>query len=186
MLEEIGHILARLPRLHHLYPDNEIFKSAVTEIYRAIFDFCIKAKHVFRTAKTHFCGLKSMKVAVGFTTALRLVWKPFIVQFGAIKTQISKKVSIIDAEADLAEWELASTERRLDDARWTKQEASQRLIAECIDGESMVKVNDRLSPVRARRPHGRFEAKACGEWRRGFCRAKPSKRGCVMTTLSSG
>jgi hypothetical protein len=147
MLESMGLILARLPRLPHLYPDNATLKEAVVNIYQDIFDFCVKAKHVFRTGKTHFCGIKTFKSAVGFTTALRLVWKPFKVQFGDIKDRIARNVETIDAEADLAERELANKERRLDDARWSRSEASQRLLAEYIDGESMIQVNGWLAPV---------------------------------------
>ncbi|KAK0636779.1 ankyrin repeat-containing domain protein [Bombardia bombarda] len=147
MLEDIGNILGRLPRYPHLYPDNDKLKTTMVEIYRSIFDFCTRARRVFRVGKEKSHGIKRFTNAVSFATALRVLWKPFSVEFGGIKDRIAKSVQVIEAEADVAERELANKERRRDDVRWSTVDKSQRLLAEFIDDEGAAKVNAWLSPV---------------------------------------
>ena len=153
MLEDIGHLLSRLPRYPELYPDNEKLKQAIASIYASIFDFCFKAKHVFRAGKGKNGAIKKISNAVSLATAIRLLWKPFNVQFGAIKTEIANSVAIIETEADLAEKEMAQKERRLNDRRWSNTERVHRILAEYIDDESVAKVNAWLSPVNVRTNH---------------------------------
>ncbi|KAF2108794.1 ankyrin repeat-containing domain protein [Lophiotrema nucula] len=147
MLEEIGNILLRLPRAMRLYPDNKHLQKAVLAIYQDIFEFTSRARDVSRVGKNRSHWLFSMKHVVGFVATLRLVWKPFDVQFGAIKKRILKNVGDIETGADIAEKELAQQERQKDNVRWSKAEASQRMLADFIDEQSVVKVNEWLSPA---------------------------------------
>src|SRR4051812_28737936 len=126
MLEEIGSLLKRLPRALRLYPDNDILQTAAMAIYKDIFDFATRAKHVFRVGKSRCQGIIALRNAVNLVSALRLVWKPFDVQFGDIKARIAKNVTAIENEADMAEKELAKVERSKDSMRWSGAEASQR------------------------------------------------------------
>ncbi|KAK3943389.1 ankyrin repeat-containing domain protein [Diplogelasinospora grovesii] len=153
MLEEVGTVLSRLPRYPHLYPDNDNLRQAMVDIYQAIFELVTKARHVFRVGKQRSHGIKMFTNAVGLATALRVLWKPFHVQFGGIKDRISKRVQAIEAEADVAEKELANKERHQDDVRWGKAEQSQRLLAEFIDDQSVSKVNAWLAPVNVAANH---------------------------------
>ncbi|KAK0666772.1 ankyrin repeat-containing domain protein [Cercophora samala] len=153
MLENIGTILSRLERYPTLYPDNENIKAPMVDIYIAIFEFCAQAKHVFRVGKEKCQGLKRLTHAVGLATALRVLWKPFTVDFDGIKNRISKNVEAVESEAGLAEKELASKERTLSGERWAKAERSQRLIANYIDAESTAKVHEWLAPVNVATNH---------------------------------
>jgi hypothetical protein len=152
-MEEIGHILNRLPRYPHLYPDNPKLKASLVDIYQAIFDFCTRARRVFRLGKSKSSGLKRFSNAVALATAIRLIWKPFSVQFSGIKERLAKNVSALETEADVAEKELASKERRRDDERWTKAEQTSRAVAEFIDDQSIAKVNAWLSPANVAANH---------------------------------
>jgi hypothetical protein len=51
------------------------------------------------------------------TAALRLLWKPFEIQFGEIRENITKSVANIEIEAELAEKELVHDNRARDDNR---------------------------------------------------------------------
>ncbi|KAK4194345.1 ankyrin repeat-containing domain protein [Triangularia verruculosa] len=153
MLENIGTILSRLERYPTLYPDNENIKAPMVDIYIAIFDLCAKAKHVFRVGKEKCKGIKRLTQAVGLATALRVLWKPFSVDFDGIKTRIAKNVEAVESEAGLAEKELASKERTLASERWAKAERSQTLIANYIDAESTAKVHEWLAPVNVATNH---------------------------------
>lgn len=153
MLEDLGGILNRLPRCLRLYPDNLKLQNSVIAIYKDMFEFSTKAKNIFRVGKKRSHGILSMKHAVGFAAAFKIIWKPFDVQFGDIRDRITKNVTAIETEADVAEKELANQERRKDDVRWSKAEASQRLLAEFIDDQSMAKVNEWLSPANVATNH---------------------------------
>ncbi len=153
MIEEMGQILGRLPRCLRLYPDNKILQDAVVVIYRAIFDFCAKARHVFRLGKSRSHGIKSLKNVVGFASALRVVWKPFNVQFGDIKERMARSVSAIEAEADVAEKELANDERKKNNERWSSTGRTQQMLAEFIDEQSIAKANEWLSPANVTANH---------------------------------
>lgn len=124
MLQDIGETLKMIPRNFRLYPDNKSLQESVKTIFENIFDFSVKAKHVFRTCKSKSSGRSSLSVIVSLTAALRLLWKPFEVQFGTIKANIANSVTAIEVEADLAEKELVHDSRTEDDERWTKAESS--------------------------------------------------------------
>jgi hypothetical protein len=153
MVGDIGRILNHLPRYAHLYPENKNLGEAMITIYRAIFDFCFEAKHVFRVGKQKSCGMKSIRDVVSLTSVIRLLWKPFSVQFGGIKGRIEKAVAMIDAEADLAERELAKQERQKDEDRWNKAEASQQRLGSFLDLENMEKLDAWLSSANVRTNH---------------------------------
>ncbi|KAK0726550.1 ankyrin repeat-containing domain protein [Apiosordaria backusii] len=153
MLENIGTILSRLERYPTLYPDNDNIKEPMVDIYKAIFELCAKAKHVFRVGKDKCHGIKRLMQAVGLATALRVLWKPFSVDFDGIKDRISKNVEAVECEAGLAEKELASKERTLACDRWAKAERSQILIANYIDAESTAKLHEWLAPANVATNH---------------------------------
>ncbi|CAP62321.1 uncharacterized protein PODANS_0_150 [Podospora anserina S mat+] len=153
MLENIGTILSRLERYPTLYPDNENIKAPMVDIYIAIFEFCVRAKQIFRVGKEKCQGIKRLTQAVGLATALRVLWKPFSVDFDGIKDRISKNVEAVESEAGLAEKELASKERTLAGERWAKAERSQRLIANYVDAESTAKVHEWLAPANVATNH---------------------------------
>jgi hypothetical protein len=46
MLEEIGYILSCLRRYPRLYPDNQILRESMVEIFQAIIQFCTRARDV--------------------------------------------------------------------------------------------------------------------------------------------
>ncbi|KAF2711303.1 ankyrin [Pleomassaria siparia CBS 279.74] len=150
-VEQYGHALDvfanRIPRCLRLYPENTRLQQAVSSVFKDMFEFATKAKKVFRVGKERSRGILSMKHAVGFATSLRILWHPFDVEFGSIKERIATSVVAIETEADVAEKELANQERRRDHVRWSQAEASQRVLAEFIDDQSMAKVNEWLSPA---------------------------------------
>ncbi|KAK4176463.1 ankyrin repeat-containing domain protein [Triangularia setosa] len=153
MLENIGTTLSRLERYPMLYPDNDNIKAPMVDIYIAIFELCGKARHVFRVGKDKCQGIKRLTQAVGLATALRVLWKPFSVDFDGIKARISKNVEAVESEAELAEREVASKERTLSGDRWAKAERSQMLTANYIDAESAAKVHEWLAPVNVATNH---------------------------------
>ena len=103
MLENIGLVLTRLPRFPELYPDNAEIKTRMVDIYDAVLEFCANAIHVFRVGKDKSRGTRKLANAVSFATALRVLWKPFSVDFDGIRDRIAKNVDSIKAEADMAE-----------------------------------------------------------------------------------
>lgn len=153
MLENIGLVLTRLPRFPALYPDNAEIKSRMVDIHDAIFEFCAKARHVFRVGKDKSRGFRKFNNAVSFATALRVLWKPFSVDFDGIRDRIAKNVDSIEAEADMAEKEIAGQERRTDQTRWAAAESSQRLLADFLDDQSISLVNNWLAPVNVEANH---------------------------------
>jgi hypothetical protein len=153
MLEEMGSLLTRLPRYPCLYADSEKLKECIVAIYKDIFDFCKRARDVFRLGKSRCHGMLSFKNAVSFASAIRLLWKPFSVQFGDIKGSIEKSVTAFTQEVDILEREAASGARSKDDHRWAKAEETQRILTEYIDSQSVTKVNEWLSPVNVAANH---------------------------------
>jgi len=147
MLENIGLVLTRLPRFPDLYPDNANIKTYMADIYDTIFEFCAKARRIFRLGKDKSHGIRKLTNAVSFATALRLLWKPFSVDFDAIKDRIAKNVASIEAEAEISEKEIASRERRSDQSRWAAAERTQRLLVDFLDDRSTALVNNWLAPV---------------------------------------
>jgi ankyrin repeat protein len=153
MLQDIGETLKRIPRNLRLYPDNQNLHSSVKIIFENIFEFSTKAKHVFRMGRSKTNGRKSMNIVVSLTASLKLLWKPFEVQFGEIRDNIAKSVTDIETEAELAEKELVHDNRTKDDNRWSKAEASQQLLSEFIDHQSWSKVVEWLSPANVTTNH---------------------------------
>jgi hypothetical protein len=82
----------------------------MVEIFQAMFDFLTKAAAVFRVGQQRSQGIRSIG-SVGFSAAIKIIWKPFKVQFGDIIDRISRCIEDIEAEVDIAEKELASEER---------------------------------------------------------------------------
>lgn len=154
MIENIGLVLTRLPHFPALYPDNAEIKVRMVDIHDAIFEFCAKARHVFRVGKNKSRGIRKFtNNAVSFATALRVLWKPFSVDFGGIRDRIAKNVDSIEAEADVAEKEVAGQERRTDQTRWAAAERSQRLLADFLNDQSVSLVNNWLAPVNVEANH---------------------------------
>jgi len=153
MLENIGLVFTRLPRLPELYPDNAEIETRMVDIYDTILEFCAKAIHVFRVGKDKSLGIRKLANAVSFATALRVLWKPFSVDFDGIRDRIAKNVDSIKAEADMAEKEIAGQERRTDQARWAAAERSQQLLADFLDDQSISLVNHWLATVNIEANH---------------------------------
>ncbi|KAK3390052.1 ankyrin repeat-containing domain protein [Podospora didyma] len=172
MLADIGTVLTRLPRYPHLYPGNDDLQKPMIDIFNAIFEFCAQARHIFRLGQEKSRGIKRFTNAVGFATALRVLWKPFNVDFGSIRERITKNVQAIEAEADIAEKEIANKERHRDDARWSKAEESQRLVAEFIDDQSIAKVNAWLAPANVAANHKAASSLRHGESGNWFLEGK--------------
>jgi hypothetical protein len=112
MIEIMGLHLSQLRRLPQLFPNNEQLKSFMVEVYQIMFEFCSKARSVFvqaskRNGKNHLCAA----TPVGLSTMIKLIWKPFKVQFGDIRTKLSECMTKIDHKINLAEKEEAHAER---------------------------------------------------------------------------
>ncbi len=111
----------------------------------------------------------------------------FSVQFGDIKDRISKSVSAIEAEADVAEKELANQERKKNIDRWATAERTQQAIADFIDEQSVTKVNEWLAPVNVALNHKtatKLRHADSGTW--FFRGVLLFKHGWRMKTRSSG
>jgi hypothetical protein len=103
MLHDIGEVLSDIPRFAQLYPDNQKLQQSMIDIYQAIFDFCVQARRVFKLGKKNSSTKPSFRAAVALSAALKLLWKPFDVQFGSVKGRISDAVDQITKETDIAE-----------------------------------------------------------------------------------
>jgi hypothetical protein len=84
----------------------------MAEVFHIMFDFCVKARAVFiqaseKKSKIHLRAL----TPVGLSTMIKLIWKPFKVQFGDIKSKLIECMSKIEFEISLAEKEAAHDER---------------------------------------------------------------------------
>lgn len=159
MLEEIGYILSCLRRYPRLYPDNQILRESMIEIFQAIIQFCTRARDVFHQGKKHQSGIRALN-PVGLHAAWKLIWKPFKLQFGDIMDQIRSSLTRIDHEVDIAEKELsnqerskAEQERQLQTSRWDALQSHQKSVTEFIDQQRIDYVNQWLSPVNAASNH---------------------------------
>lgn len=159
MFEEIGYILSCLRRYPRLYPDNQILRESMVEIFQSIMQFCTRARDVFHQGKKHQSGIRALN-PVGLHAAWKLIWKPFKLQFGDIMDQIRSSLTRIDHEVDIAEKELANKERtkaeqerQLQTSRWDALESHQKTVTEFIDQQRIDYVNQWLSPVNAASNH---------------------------------
>ncbi|KAJ5093256.1 hypothetical protein N7456_009117 [Penicillium angulare] len=173
MLEEIGYILSCLRRYPRLYPDNEILRDSMVDIFQSIIQFCSKARDVFHQGKKYQSGLRALN-PVGLHAAWKLIWKPFKMQFGSIVDQIRSCMVKIDHEVDVAEKELASKERtkadherQLQTSRWDAMESHQKTVAQFIDQQRIDIMTHWLSPVNAASNHNsatKLRYKGTGLW----------------------
>ncbi|KAJ5794740.1 hypothetical protein N7457_001339 [Penicillium paradoxum] len=173
MFEEIGYILSCLRRYPRLYPDNEILRNSMVEIFHLIFQFCSRARDVFHQGKKYQRGIRALN-PVGLHAAWKLLWKPFKIQFGDIVDKIRSSMVEIDHEVDLAEKELASKERvkaederKLQTSRWDASESHQKSVAQFIDQQRIEAVNQWLSPVNAASNHNsatKLRHQGTGNW----------------------
>ncbi|KAF3386295.1 Ankyrin-3, partial [Penicillium rolfsii] len=159
MFEEIGYILSCLRRYPRLYPNNQILRESMVEIFHAMMQFCTRARDVFHQGKKHQNGIRALN-PVGLHAAWKLIWKPFKLQFGDIMDQIRSSLTRIDHEVDLAEKELANKERskaeqerQLQISRWDALQSHQKSVTEFIDQQRIDYVNQWLSPVNAASNH---------------------------------
>ncbi|KAI1869012.1 uncharacterized protein JN550_005999 [Neoarthrinium moseri] len=176
MASDIGGLLNRLPRYAHLYPKNDKLEQAIRTIYSAIFDFCSQARNVFRKGGERTCSMKSVRDVVTFASVVRILWKPFSVQFGTIKNRIEKAVGMIDDEADLAERELAAQERQKDESRWNRLEISQRKVEDFVDLEEMTKLDAWLGSANVAANHKAASALRHAETGSWFLEGESFKR----------
>jgi hypothetical protein len=153
MLESIGVILSNIPRYAQLYPNNTKLQEYMVGIYQTIFDFCLKARHVFRIGKVRSCAIKSFKAAVSVSAAIRLAWKPFDSQFGEVKQRLEKLVAAVTVEADLAERELVRSDQQKSQGRWDTVIATNERLNVVLDNDSIQQVNRLLAPVNVAASH---------------------------------
>lgn len=112
MMEMMGGYLRIFYRLPPLYPRSEQLKGFMVEVFQIMFDFCSKARAVFvqaseRKGKNHIRAI----TPIGLSTMIKLIWKPFKLQFGDIKEKLSECMFKIEFEINLAEKEAAHEER---------------------------------------------------------------------------
>jgi hypothetical protein len=178
MFEEIGRNLTGLRRYPKLYPNNKILQESMVKIFKKIFEFCSKAKHVFKAGKTRSASFKAQGHnvfnSVGLRSAMKLVWKPFKEQFGDIKAAICAEMDAIENEVDIAEKELANeerakaeTDRQEQEKRWKRAEAladvqskqldrvesMQKELTTYIDEQSIASLQAWLAPSNVRANH---------------------------------
>ncbi|KAH7418982.1 ankyrin repeat-containing domain protein [Cadophora sp. MPI-SDFR-AT-0126] len=155
MMEIMGLHLSQLRRLPQLFPNNDQLKSFMVEVFQIMFEFCTKARHVFikaseRTSKNHLRAI----TPVGLSTLIKLVWKPFKIQFGEIRTRLSDVMAKIEFEINLAEKEeahaervRAAQERTVQTSRWEETEQFQKRWQSEVEESGMEKITKWLAPA---------------------------------------
>ena len=155
MMEIMGLHLSQLRRLPQLFPNNDQLKSFMVEVFQIMFEFCTKARHVFvkaseRTSKNHLRAI----TPVGLSTLIKLVWKPFKVQFGEIRTRLSEVMAKIEFEINLAEKEEAHAERIkaaqnrvVQTRRWQETEQFQKRWQSEVEDSEIEKIIKWLAPA---------------------------------------
>ncbi|KAF4626816.1 hypothetical protein G7Y89_g11339 [Cudoniella acicularis] len=155
MMEVMGLHLSQLRRLPQLFPRNDQLKLFMVEVYQIMFEFCSKARNVFVQASQRK-GLNHLRAVtpVGLSTIIKLVWKPFKVQFGDLRDKLGEVMAKIDTEVSLAEKEEAHAERVraakdrvLQSSRWEVTEQFQQRWHNDMEENSMEKVTKWLAPV---------------------------------------
>lgn len=111
-METMGTNLRIFYRLPPLYPRSEELKEFMVEVFQIMFDFCIRARSVFvqaseRKGKIHLRAV----TPIGLSTMIKLIWKPFKLQFGELKARLLDCMAKIEFEINLAEKEAAHDER---------------------------------------------------------------------------
>ncbi|KAJ0418603.1 ankyrin repeat-containing domain protein [Aspergillus carlsbadensis] len=172
MFEEIGYNLTCLRRYPRLYPDNDVLKESMVDIFQAIVEFCTKARNVFQQGRSQHSTPRVFN-SVGLRAAWKLIWKPFKVQFGGIIDRIKGSMSRIEHEVDLAEKELANegrakaeAERKLQAARWDT----------LVNRQELAQMNQWLAPVNAAVNHNsatKLRHQGTGTW---FVDGEPFKK----------
>ena len=168
MLQQIGLNLNSLRRFPRLYPHNQRLEAAMVDVYRLIFRFCSEARNVFykandkksckkgnlKTSTTSRNSLTMETAMVGLQSMIKLVWKPFKVQFGDMQEELSTCMDRVSAEVELAEKEEAhkerenaKLERRTQALRWDKTEHTHQKLEIFFDEQSIGKVDQWLAPV---------------------------------------
>lgn len=151
----MGLHLSQLRRFPQLFPRNGLLKSFMVEVYQIMFEFCSKARNVFVQAGERK-GLNHLRAVtpIGLSTIIKLVWKPFKVQFGDLRTKLSEVMSKIDSEINLAEKEEAHAERVraakdriVQSNRWEETRQFQKLLHSDIEESSIEKVTRWLAPA---------------------------------------
>lgn len=120
----------------------------MVDVFHIMFEFCKKARHVFvkaseRTSKNHLRAVTPF----GLSTLIKLVWKPFKVQFGEIRTRLSEFMAKNDYEINLAEKEeahaertRAAQERTVQTSRWEETEQVQKRWQSEVEDSEMEKI----------------------------------------------
>ncbi|KAL9611237.1 MAG: hypothetical protein Q9167_004120 [Letrouitia subvulpina] len=151
MLQQIGLNLNSLRRFPRLYPHNRRLEVAMVDVYQVIFRFCTEARNVFKKANDKNSCKKAL---VGLQSMLKLVWKPFKIQFGDLQDELSACMERVSHEVEIAEKEeahmereRAETERRAQASRWDKTEHTHQKLEVFFDEQSIAKVDQWLGPV---------------------------------------
>ena len=163
-MEVMGLHLSQLRRLAPLFPNNDQLKSFMVDIFHIMFDFCKKSRHVFvkaseRTSKNHLRAI----TPVGLSTLIKLVWKPFKIEFGEIRTRLSEVIAKIEFEINLAEKEeahagrtRAAQERTVQTSRWEEAEQFQKRWQSEVEDSEMEKITKSLAPANVLSNHTNF------------------------------
>lgn len=155
MMEIMGLHLSQLRRLPQLFPNNDQLKLFMVEVYQIMFEFCSKARKVFIQAGDRK-GKNQLRAItpVGLSTMIKLIWKPFKVQFGDIRSKLSECMIRIDHEIDLAEKEEAHAERvraaqdrTVQKNRWEETEGFHNRWQSNMEEDEMDKVTKWLAPA---------------------------------------
>ncbi|TVY83746.1 Ankyrin repeat domain-containing protein [Lachnellula suecica] len=143
-MEIMGLHLSQLRRLPQIFPDNEQLRL-----------FMVEARNVFvqageRKGKNHLRAI----TPVGLSTMIKLIWKPFKVQFGDLRTKLGECMTKIDHEISLAEMEEAHAERvraaqdRITQGdRWEETEKFHKNWQDQMEENGMEKVIKWLAPA---------------------------------------
>lgn len=127
----------------------------MVEVFQIMFEFCGKARDVFvqaneRKGKNHLRAI----TPIGLSTMIKLIWKPFKIQFGEIRTKLTECMAKIDSEINLAEKEEAHAERlraakdrTVQKIRWEETEQFHQLWRTETEDDSQKKVAKWLAPA---------------------------------------
>jgi hypothetical protein len=155
MMEIMGLHLSQLRRLPQIFPQNAQLKSLMVEVFQIMFEFCNKARSVFvqaneRKGKNHLRAV----TPIGLSTMIKLIWKPFKIQFGEIRTKLTECMSKIDSEINLAEKEeahaervRAAKERTVQASRWEETEQFHKQWKTEVEENGLEKVTKWLAPA---------------------------------------
>lgn len=133
-------MLVNFERYRSIYPDNQLIREAMVKIFHSIFQFLTQAAIVFRRGQERAKGIGAITHSISLGVAIKVIWKPFELQFDDVKNQISRSFNAIKDEMDTAEKEHASKERTKQDAERAFQNEERELATK----ERILRTRDRF------------------------------------------